>query len=805
MKMRRIYVAVLFVVGTLGCGVGEGSQSGQGVFTTRDSISMVRFNEPAAGRPEGLSDFSPNHRYATVMTSRGLLASNEIETTIWLLDTRTLADTLAASQSKTAYVELPRAIARIAATPRIPTFDTYAPVISDLRWSEDSKKLYFLGMDSGAERRLYEVDIRSGVLRALSPAGRDVLEYSLAGARIAYTARQSYAAPQEIPWSPSEAIDPDAGAVTGLGLERILYPEGDAANESILSVPDLWVSLNGYFRRVPNAAGRPPQPDPDHYFKALALSPDGHMVIRLVPVTRIDPTWSRYVPKPGFESWKIDPNESYLTSPSYLWRLREYELVDTASGAEQPLIRGPFGSSLAEEDAPVAVWSKDGRRVLVGNVGLPLNSNDPQSNDRREHICAVAAVDVPSLGVHCIAFSRDASAVIARANPHPLRLASATFGATDDDVTARFAWHGRWGESERYHFNGKRWAMVSSVPGNPLTGVPLSQPSDRDGLPSIYIEQGLNSPPTLWASLNGKSMAIWNPNPRLGTIDFAKASLFHWTDQHAYGWEGVLLLPAGYQPGKRYPLVIQTHGYLPSEFVTEGLFPTAMAARELSSAGFVVLQTGNRSDHYVSLQEAEDAIDQWRSAIAELDRDGIIDSHRVGIIGFSRTCWYVERALIEYPQMFAAATLADGLDTSYMTYRLFAEGRPSMAKEYVKIIGSKPSGPGLAAWVQSAPGFHLDRVETPLRIEAIGPISVLTEWETYASLRDAGKPVDLIYIPGGQHILQKPWDRMASEQGNVDWFRFWLESYRDSDPHKAAQYARWSRMQEKVRQRAGPK
>ena len=114
-----------------------------------------------------------------------------------------------------------------------------------------------------------------------------------------------------------------------------------------------------------------------------------------------------------------------------------------------------------------------------------------------------------------------------------------------------------------------------------------------------------------------------------------------------------------------------------------------------------------------------------------------------------------------------------------------------MAKEYRKIIGTSPVGDGLAIWMQHAPSFRLDKVVTPLRIEAIGPSSVLMEWEIYASLRDQHKPVDLIYIPGGQHILQKPLDRLASQQGNVDWFRFWLEGYTDPAPQKVQQYRRW--------------
>jgi hypothetical protein len=57
------------------------------------------------------------------------------------------------------------------------------------------------------------------------------------------------------------------------------------------------------------------------------------------------------------------------------------------------------------------------------------------------------------------------------------------------------------------------------------------------------------------------------------------------------------------------------------------------------------------------------------------------------------------------------------------------------------------------------------------------------------------KPVDLIYFPHGTHIHQKPLERLESQQGSVDWFRFWLQGYEDPDPAKRAQYKRWRALQ----------
>jgi hypothetical protein len=73
---------------------------------------------------------------------------------------------------------------------------------------------------------------------------------------------------------------------------------------------------------------------------------------------------------------------------------------------------------------------------------------------------------------------------------------------------------------------------------------------------------------------------------------------------------------------------------------------------------------------------------------------------------------------------------------------------------------------------------------------------------------EQGKAVDLIYYPFGDHLLQKPLERMGSQQGNVDWFRFWLKAEEDSDPVKAAQYSRWRelrKLQERNRSNAPTK
>ena len=75
-------------------------------------------------------------------------------------------------------------------------------------------------------------------------------------------------------------------------------------------------------------------------------------------------------------------------------------------------------------------------------------------------------------------------------------------------------------------------------------------------------------------------------------------------------------------------------------------------------------------------------------------------------------------------------------------------------------------------------------------------------WEFFSGLFRQGKPVDFVYLPAAEHVVVKPWERMTSQQGNVDWFCFWLKGEEDPDPTKAEQYARWRELRKLQEQNA---
>lgn len=64
-------------------------------------------------------------------------------------------------------------------------------------------------------------------------------------------------------------------------------------------------------------------------------------------------------------------------------------------------------------------------------------------------------------------------------------------------------------------------------------------------------------------------------------------------------------------------------------------------------------------------------------------------------------------------------------------------------------------------------------------------------WQSYPGLRALHKPTEMVMLNTEEHVLTNPAVRMASQGGSVDWFRFWLQGFEDSDPAKAEQYKRW--------------
>lgn len=175
-----------------------------------------------------------------------------------------------------------------------------------------------------------------------------------------------------------------------------------------------------------------------------------------------------------------------------------------------------------------------------------------------------------------------------------------------------------------------------------------------------------------------------------------------------------------------------------------------------------------------------------------LAEQGMIDPNRVGIMGFSRTSWLVDFMITHSDFPFVAASSADSGLYNYGTY-WYDNNRDGM-KGAEQEMGGPPYGTDFKNWLTYSPAFNAQNVRVPLLMEYCG-YGVLSApfhaFEFFTALSRQGKPVELYFYPRGEHTLDTPFERVASLQRNIDWFRFWMQNYERPGAEDRDQYVRW--------------
>ncbi len=126
---------------------------------------------------------SPDGSRVAIVTSRGVLATDLIESRILVFDIAAIRHALAHPNSPTPQ---PREIAAVQSRPTAIETDAYAPVIKDVRWSRDSSTLYFRAVNLLGNYQLCTVR-RDGLgFKRLTPEDRSVDRFDIEGDLLVY-------------------------------------------------------------------------------------------------------------------------------------------------------------------------------------------------------------------------------------------------------------------------------------------------------------------------------------------------------------------------------------------------------------------------------------------------------------------------------------------------------------------------------------------------------------------------------------------------------------------------------------------
>ncbi len=513
-----------------------------------------------------------------------------------------------------------------------------------------------------------------------------------------------------------------------------------------------------------------------------AISPDGRnvSVLALGEALPYPAAWQK---DPAFRLW---PERGFVIPPNELVRAELPAAIPSPpprSGPNEggPVLRLALDAGCISDDlwGLALLWSDNSASYLAcgpspvgdgGSVGEAL-----AGPYRPQHLFAIDARTGAAQRVmqetprEMLAFDEQARRVVVR-----LR--------NGDLVTLRRA-AGAWKEERR-----------TKLPASGFGGLAAAAGDTRR---FVGVHQSTTEPPDLWLldAKMGYQAALTEINPELREQTLGRVEKIEWLGGNAAGNWGYLIYPVEYEAGRRYPCVILCKSW-DDTFIhggNDGL-KANFAPQALANCGFMVLMLESAVGPYPrgtweslpgGLSEAFRAMDAFETARRELDRRGLIDPSRVGLMGFSRTSWTVDFTLTHSKETWAAAVSADSGIYNYGTYLGDKNLRSGMAAMY----GGPPYGETFKAWLDYAPAFSARHVRTPLLMQYNGKISMAAEF--YSALTVQGKPVELVLFPEGKHILELPLQRVGSMQGSVDWFRFWLQGCENPNPQYPGQYARW--------------
>jgi dipeptidyl aminopeptidase/acylaminoacyl peptidase len=238
--------------------------------------------------------------------------------------------------------------------------------------------------------------------------------------------------------------------------------------------------------------------------------------------------------------------------------------------------------------------------------------------------------------------------------------------------------------------------------------------------------------------------------------------------------EGILTYPAGYQPGVRYPLVVEIHGGPSWQWEDRAMLDWHDWAQMLASRGYAVLMPNPRGSTgygHAFQQMLQDDVgggesrDLVAGALAMVER-GIAERERLGIAGWS---WggYLTAWTITQTDIFRAAVMGAGLSNMVSDH-----GQGDIPSANLLYYPGQPYDHIDSYW-NSSPIRYVAAVRTPTLIlhgDEDARVHPAQGMEFFRALKIRGVPVRFVRYPREKHGFEERAHQIDLMQRIIDWF-----------------------------------
>ena len=286
--------------------------------------------------------------------------------------------------------------------------------------------------------------------------------------------------------------------------------------------------------------------------------------------------------------------------------------------------------------------------------------------------------------------------------------------------------------------------------------------------PEVYVSQVRQFQPKRLTSLS----------EQLKEFRLATREMIEWKSTDGTPIEGVLIKPVGFDPAKKYPLLVVIHGG-PTGTDTpvvrgDRYYPIEMFAAK----GALILRPNYRGsagygEKFRSLNVRNLGVgDYWDviSGVDHLIKQGMVDRDRVGAMGWSQG-GYISAFITCSSDRFKAVSVGAGI-SDWMTYYVNTDIHP-FTRQYLKATPWEDP----EIYQKTSPIFYVKNAKTPTLIqhgEQDKRVPIPNAYELRQALEDRRVPVKMVVYKGFGHGIDKPKQQRSVMEQNYDWFVQWV-------------------------------
>lgn len=264
----------------------------------------------------------------------------------------------------------------------------------------------------------------------------------------------------------------------------------------------------------------------------------------------------------------------------------------------------------------------------------------------------------------------------------------------------------------------------------------------------------------------------------LKTVALSPSVRIHYNSADGTPIEGWLTLPYGYQPGRKYPLVVSNHGG-PHSAIEYGF---NFKNQYLAANGYFVLEVNFRSSTGYGEKFLWGTWGAWGTKDGQDVMAGIdyvigkypIDPKKVATIGHSYGGFMTNWLITQYPDRFAAAIPGAGIVDWLSDY---GNADIPVTKER-EFFGSPWNERTREIMIKQSPLFSADRVKAPTlfingAIDQRVPFSEAEQM--YVALKKNGVPAKMIRYDNMPHAISGSWNNVHRMINERRWLDQWLK------------------------------